>query len=220
VTSRRGSFRHGTLQNAWGCGWRLVCSGLTGAERPQFESWEPSWEPNCLTFPDTEQDTLARRIAKPQLDRHTPTPVGTRRYRRTSFGTWRPEVQILSPRPRNPWSQACSSGRGQGFDRLPAPWEPFGGVQWVPTEWRPAMLRTPTTRSHGEGSIYRSDYTRRRRDAGVGDRPPVHHMEPGADRQAAEGSRCDPTPTRRRSTSSRRRRSRSRASSTRRSWPC
>ena len=68
---------------------------LAGAGRSLFGSWEP----NCLTFPDTERDTLAGRVAKYQLNRHAPTRVGTRCHGRTSFGTWRPEVQILSPRP-------------------------------------------------------------------------------------------------------------------------
>src|SRR6056297_2744409 len=47
---------------------------------------------------DIPRHRSARRNAKAQPDRHAPTCVGARCHGRTSFGTRRPEVRILSPR--------------------------------------------------------------------------------------------------------------------------
>ncbi len=90
----------------------------------QAASWEPSWEPDGLTLADTTRDEPVLRTSKDQLDRHIPTRVRIRRTGWASFGTWRPEVQILSPRRRTPWSRDCECSLDRGFCRSSTPWEP------------------------------------------------------------------------------------------------
>ena len=100
--------------------------GLHGRTQPpgitnrSGESWEPSWEPNCLVRVGTGWDSPDDDAAKRQLERHALERAGTRWDERASFGTWRPEVRILSPRPRSPWSRACDSSRARGRRRFRA----------------------------------------------------------------------------------------------------